>query len=293
MEVTPPLRLATRASLLAQTQSRQVADALEAATGRRVELLLVRTRGDLVQDRPLSQVGGKGLFTKEIEEALWAGEADLAVHSLKDLPTESPPGLVVAALPERVDARDALVGPSLDELPPGAVVGTGSARRSAQLLALRPDLQVRGIRGNVDTRLQKQRAGEFDAILLAMAGLVRLGRAAEAAPLDPERFVPAVGQGVLAVQARAEDRATLALLEAIHHAPTAACVEVERAFLEAIGGGCSVPAACHARWAGDSVTATAWFARGDEARRETLSADPLHARALGRELARRVSGRPA
>lgn len=288
-----PLRLGTRGSQLATTQSGHVARAIEAATGRPVELVILKTRGDQVTDRPLQQVGGKGLFTKEIEDALLAGDVDLAVHSLKDLPTENPPGLVVAALPERVDARDALVGARLDDLPPGAVVGTGSVRRSLQLRALRPDLEFRGIRGNVDTRIAKQRSGEFAAVVLAAAGLIRLGREADIADLlSVDACVPAVGQGALAVQARRDDRATLRLLEAIHHAPTGIRVACERAFLEAVSGGCSTPAACHCWWEGEAIAAAAVWAPDDTTspKRLVLRSDPLHAGPLGRELARRVRG---
>lgn len=197
------LKLGTRGSLLATTQSGLVAADLTRLTGVEVELVIVKTRGDAVQDRPLAQVGGKGLFTKELEDALLAGEIDFAVHSMKDMPSDMPEGLVIASVPPREDPRDALVGAALADLPPGAVVGTGSVRRALQLRATRPDLEVRGIRGNVDTRIDKQRRGEYAAIVLALAGLTRLGRAGDAtAVLSVDEMVPAVGQGALAVQAR-------------------------------------------------------------------------------------------
>jgi hydroxymethylbilane synthase len=287
--MTRPLRLATRGSLLARTQSGHVADAITAATGRPVELVIVRTRGDEVTDRPLAQVGGKGLFTKEIEEALLAGDADLAVHSMKDMPTDQPDGLVFGAIPRREDPRDVLVGARLADLPAGAVVGTGSARRVAQLRALRPDLDVQGIRGNVDTRVGRVREGRYAAIVLAAAGLRRLGRWDDVSEaLDVDAMVPAVGQGALAVQARADAAEVLGVLAAIHDAPTARCVDAERAFLRAIAGGCSVPAACHATLAGDTLTVTGLFAGADGLRRAVRSGPAAEAEALGVQVAAAV-----
>lgn len=291
---SPGLKLGTRGSELARTQSGHVAAALAAATGCAVELVIIRTRGDAVQDRPLAEVGGKGLFTKEIEDALLDGSIDLAVHSFKDMPTASPRGLRFGAVPEREDPSDALVGGRLDDLPVGAVVGTGSVRRRLQLLAVRPDLDIRGIRGNVDTRIEKLRRGEYRAIVLAAAGLRRLGRGEVIDQLLPTSvMVPAPAQGALAVQCRSEDREIAAMLESIHHAPTAACVAVERAFLEAASGNCNAPTACLARWDGDLLVAEAFLATDPEdartGRRLTLRADPLHGVALGRELARRLT----
>ncbi len=286
------LKLGTRGSKLALTQSGQVADALRAATRCEVELVVIQTRGDRITDRPLQEVGGKGLFTKELEEAMRAGAIHIAVHSMKDMPTDDPEGLTIACIPERVDPRDALVGAPLRDLAPGAIVGTGSIRRQLQLQALRPDLEVRGIRGNVDTRIAKQRSGVYDAVILAMAGLTRLGLADvadEAFAVDA--MIPAVGQGALAIQARVDDRATLELLETIHHEPTAICVAAERAFLTEIAGGCSVPAAAHAVWRGRQVVITGCFApEGGPLRRATLASDPLHVNAMGRELARTLRG---
>jgi hydroxymethylbilane synthase len=285
------LRLGTRGSQLAKTQSGQVAAALTRATGRPVELVIIRTRGDNVTDRPLQDVGGKGLFTKEIEDALLAHEVDFAVHSLKDMPTENPAGLVIASIPQRVDPRDVLVGSTLAALPQGAVVGTGSVRRSLQLRALRPDLEVRGIRGNVDTRIEKQRRGEYAAVMLALAGLTRLGRAEDATEaLDVEQMIPAVGQGALAIQCRSDDREVLGLLEAIHHPETGICVAAERAFLQEVSGGCSAPAACHARFVDGMVVADGvWGADADGPLvRARLQSDPLHVTPMGIELARRL-----
>jgi hydroxymethylbilane synthase len=210
---------------------------------------VIGTAGDRTQEsgEPLPEIGGKGLFTAELERALLEGEIDLAVHSLKDLPTEEAPGVVVAAVTAREDARDCLVARetgSLAELTRGAVVGTSSLRRSAQVSALRPDLEVRSIRGNVDTRIRKVEAGEYDAALLAAAGIRRLGlESAVSEWLPPETMLPAPGQGALAVQCRAEDDGILELLAAIDDPTTRAETSAERAFLEALGGGCAAPVA--------------------------------------------------
>ncbi len=275
------LRLGTRGSLLARTQSQWVADRLTAATGREVELVIISTRGDEVRDRPLAQVGGKGLFTKELEDALLLREVDLAVHSMKDMPTEGPDGLAITAVPEREDPRDALIGATLDALPRGAVVGTGSARRAGQLLALRPDLEIRGLRGNVPTRIRKQREGEYDAVVLALAGLRRLDLADEAAEaLAVDAMVPAAGQGALAIQSRVDDAATNALLSTLHDPVTAACVALERAFLAAVGGGCSSPVACHVQRRGDAYAGWAFVERAGEGIRAYREGGDVVARLL-------------
>jgi len=236
------LVIASRGSQLALWQARWVAAQLSAA-GHECRIEIIKTTGDKIADVPLAKVGTKGLFTKEIEEALLDGRADLAVHSLKDLPTELPEGLVLAAVPEREDPRDAVVGKKLADLPPGAKVGTSSLRRAAQLLKLRPDLQVESIRGNLDTRLRKLDEGQYDAILLAAAGLKRLGwgdRIAEI--LEPEQMCPAVGQGALAIETRAGFEA-VAMLD---HADTHTAVMAERGVLRALGGGCQVPIGAYA-----------------------------------------------
>lgn len=241
------LKLGTRGSALARGQSQWVADQLGAATGCRVELEIIETKGDRIQDRPLRQVGGKGLFTKEVEDALLAGSVDFAVHSMKDMPTEMPNGLVFGCIPVREDPRDVLVGLKPDHLRQGVIVGTGSARREALLNDMYRGLDIRGIRGNVDTRVTKQRTGQYDVVVLAAAGLKRLGRASDIDGFLPiPEMVPAVGQGALAVQCRREDTEMLALLAKIHCASSAICVEIERVFLTEMGGGCSVPVACHA-----------------------------------------------
>ena len=253
-----PLRLATRGSALALTQSRQVADALVSLhDGLRIELITITTTGDRVQDRPLHEIGGKGLFTKEVELALLAGEADFAVHSFKDVPVTMPlvaraeAELVVAAVPRREDAGDALVTPDgrgVSDLRRGATVGTTSLRRRAQLLALRPDLKIVPLRGNVDTRLARVTAGDFDATVLAVAGLKRLGRWDDATmrPLDLDAMLPAAGQGALALQCRCEDDGTRRMLAALDDEPTRRCVAAERALVLALHGDCTSPIGAYA-----------------------------------------------
>jgi hydroxymethylbilane synthase len=265
-----PLRIATRASALAVAQSKLVAEALERALGVRVELERVRTRGDRIQDAPLAGVGGKGLFVKELEEALLAGRADLAVHSAKDLPAELAPGTALAAFPERADPRDALVasrrGTSVASLASGARVGTGSLRRRAQLLALRPDLEIVGLRGNVDTRLRKLESEGLAAVVLACAGLERLGLAERIDErIDPRQMLPAVGQGTLALQTRAGG-ALAKDLAALDHAATRAATLAERAFLARLAGDCNVPLAAQARVEGDEVFLSGLLASPDGAR---------------------------
>jgi hydroxymethylbilane synthase len=239
------LVIASRGSQLALWQARWVEQQL-ARRGCECRIEIIKTTGDKITDVPLAKVGSKGLFTKEIEEALISGAADLAVHSLKDLPTELPPGLVLAAVPEREDPRDAVIGRRISELPPGARVGTSSLRRSSQLRQLRPDLEIESIRGNLDTRLRKLDEGQFDSILLAAAGLKRLGwdnRIAEILP--PETMCPAVGQGALAIETRTAGAGRDACA-ALSHPETRAAVMAERGLLAALGGGCQVPIGAHA-----------------------------------------------
>lgn len=253
--------LGTRGSKLALTQSQQMADLLRAThPGLQVELQVISTKGDRILDVALSAVGDKGLFVKEIETALLDGAIDLAVHSCKDMPSMLPDGLTLAAFPPRVDSRDALVLPvsdvpaqmtaadnPLQVLPTGAHVGTSSLRRACQLRALRPDLDLLDVRGNVDTRLAKLDEGQFDAIILASAGLTRLGLSARISyPLPPEIMLPAVSQGTLAIEARADDAATLGLLAVLDDAATRVATLAERAFLRRLEGGCQVPIAAHA-----------------------------------------------
>lgn len=244
--MTDPLVIGSRGSRLALAQSHQVATDLTRLTGTEVTVEVFSTRGDRIQDKPLPEIGGKGLFTLELEEALNEGRIDLAVHSLKDLPTEEPTGLILGAIPTREDPRDVLVGFAIDALPPASVVATGSLRRRCQLLALRPDLEVVDIRGNVPTRLAKRDSGQCAATILAAAGLNRLGiERGDCNAFTVDQMVPAVGQGALAVQCRANDADVLDLLSSIDDGLTRACVMGERAFLSSYGGGCNVPAGCH------------------------------------------------
>ena len=240
-------RLGTRGSLLALTQSKWVAAALEANGGPRVEVEVIRTVGDELLDQPLHEISGQGLFTRELDEALLSERVQLAVHSLKDLPTVLREGLCIAATPRRVDPRDVLVGPegkqtTLASLKKDAVVGTSSLRRVALLQAFRRDVTPRTIRGNVDTRLRKLDEGEFDAIILAAAGLSRLGLARRAGEwLERTAWLPAPGQGALAIVTRSEDSETRQLVGALNDPDSFAAVSAERMFLEALGGGCQVP----------------------------------------------------
>ncbi|GAB3590327.1 hydroxymethylbilane synthase [Angustibacter peucedani] len=239
-----PLRLGTRRSRLALAQSGQVAEAVRAATGRDVELVEVTTEGDVSREH-LTQIGGTGVFAAALRRAVLDGHVDLAVHSLKDLPTAPEPGLVVAAVPARSDARDVLVardGLTLGELPAGAVLGTGSPRRAAQVLALGLGLEVVPVRGNVDTRIGLVAEGTVDGVLLARAGLLRLGRADDATEvLDPLQVLPAPGQGALAVECRADDAELVAALAALDDPDTRAAVTAERALLAALEAGCTAP----------------------------------------------------
>jgi hydroxymethylbilane synthase len=257
------LRIATRASPLALWQAHHVRDRLIAADpGLQVVLLEMTTRGDQILDRTLSKVGGKGLFVKELELALLEGEADLAVHSLKDVPMELSPPFELAAVLERADPRDCLVSPrysSLESLPAGARVGTSSLRREMTLRSRFPHLQIIPVRGNVGTRLAKLDRGEYDALLMAAAGLQRLGLAERIVQLLPtETFLPAPGQGALAIETRAGDRAVAARLAGLEHAPTRAIVSAERAVSRGLGGSCEFPLAAHGRIDGDRLHLRAW-----------------------------------
>lgn len=247
-----PLLLGSRGSKLALWQANHVKTVLERARRVEVQIEIIRTTGDQITDAPLAQVGGtKALFTKEIEEALQAGRIDLAVHSLKDMPTQLPEGLTLGAIPPREDARDALIsrhGESWRGLPAGARVGTSSLRRQVQLRLLRQDLRIEPLRGNLDTRLRKLDAGQYDAIILALAGLKRMGWADRATQVFmTEEMVPAIGQGALAIEVRANDAELLTALDCLRDADTEAATRAERAFLARLGGGCQVPLAAHAQ----------------------------------------------
>jgi hydroxymethylbilane synthase len=267
---TALLRIGTRGSPLALVQARTVRARLAAALSESeeaIELVVIRTSGDTIQDRPLSEVGGKGLFTKEIEEALLAKRIDLAVHSSKDMPTISQPGLALAACLEREDPRDAFISreaKGFAGLPPNAVLGTASLRRQAIAKSLRPDLQVVPLRGNVETRLRKLEAGEVDATLLALAGLKRLGLQQHAtAILDVNEFLPAVGQGAIGIEARADDMHTLDALARINHPDTFDALACERAFLAELDGSCKTPIAGHATITVEALSFRGLIARPD------------------------------
>lgn len=294
------LRLGSRGSALALWQTEHVAAALRARDPELViAIAIIKTSGDKILDVPLAKIGDRGLFVKEIEEALLAGRIDAAVHSLKDLPSTQPDGLVIAAVLTRADPRDALVSPTygtLAALPQGAVVGTSSLRRKAQLKASLPHLTFKDVRGNVQTRLGKLDAGEYDALVLAAAGLDRLDlghRIGER--LTPAVSLPAVGQGALAVECRAADAATVALLAALEDAPTRCCVTAERALLRALEGGCQVPIAAHATLAGEILTLEALVAGldGDPVIRTTHTGPEAAPEALGLAAAADLKARGA
>lgn len=299
--MTAALTFATRPSVLARRQTQWVMAALQAIhPGLRCEERIITTHGDRALDKPLPEIGGKGLFTEELESALLSEQVECAVHSLKDLPVDAPGGLTIACVPERVDVRDALIshsGLTLQALPKGASIGTSSTRRAAQILALRPDLGTRDLRGNVDTRLRKAQEGDYDAIVLAGAGLIRLGLERHVTQwLALEEMLPAPGQGALAVQCRADDLPTLTLLAGLEHRATRKAVTAERAFLQVLGGGCAVPVAALGRTVGlqgseIDLTGLVISADGRSAVRVSRRGkDPLQ---LGEELAQEALGRGA
>lgn len=287
------LVIGTRGSLLARTQSEWIAARLrEAHPDLDVAIEIISTKGDRILDTPLAQIGDKGLFTLELETALLDGGIDLAVHSLKDLPTSLPEGLALGAVPQREIPHDALVAPkwpSLDALPAGAKVGTSSLRRAAQLRAYRPDLDVVNLRGNIDTRITRVHEGVVDAAILACAGIHRLGRREEIAQIiDPAVMIPAVSQGALGLEVRADDGETAAVLAPLHHAATAAAVTAERRVLAVLEGGCQVPLGAHGRVHGGALSLIACVCSLDGAQVlrcavEGAAADPG---AVGDEAAR-------
>lgn len=291
------VKIGTRGSALATRQAEWVKKALEASSdGIRVELVFIKTKGDRIQDVPLAKVGGKGLFVKEIEEALIAGRVDLAVHSMKDVPAELPPQLTIGCIPEREDPRDVLVTngdfSSIRELPPGASVGTSSLRRQSQLLHYRPDIKVESLRGNLDTRLKKLKAGNFHAIILAAAGIHRMGwEEVITSYFAPEEFLPAIGQGALGIEVRKDDEEMLKLISIIHDRKTATCVEAERSFLGELEGGCQVPIGGFCRFIeSDKIEMTGMVATldGREMYKETFTGSPADAGSIGRELAKKL-----
>ena len=297
---TEIVKIGTRGSPLALAQAHETRARLAAATGRPesdFEIVVIKTSGDMILDRPLSEVGGKGLFTKEIETALLDGSIDLAVHSSKDMPTQLPDGLSISAFLPREDVRDAFLSPtatSLAELPAGAKVGTSSLRRRAMVKRLRPDLEVVEFRGNVQTRLKKLGDGVADATLLAYAGLKRLGQEAVVTSLiATEDFLPAVGQGAICIESRVGDDATNAMIAKIHHAETAVALTLERAFLAELDGSCRTPIAGLARVDGDTVRFEGLILRpdGSEAHAITRSGPIAEAEALGRDAGRELKAR--
>lgn len=295
------LTIGSRGSKLALWQANWVRDTLISLHERlEVRIEIIKTSGDVMRDVPLAVIGGKGVFTKEIEEALLDGRIDLAVHSLKDLPTILPRGLQLSAISEREDARDALILPagkaaeataSLDSLPEGAIVGTSSQRRMAQLKHLRNDIRIKDLRGNVDTRLRKLDEGEYDAIILAAAGLRRLGfghRISHA--ISTETILSAVGQGALAIETRADDAPTIQFIQPINHEPTRRACTAERALLRALGGGCQTPIAAHALVEHDRLKLDGLVASvsGDQLVRDRLEAEATEAEQAGAALAKRL-----
>lgn len=292
-------RIGSRGSQLALWQADWVKTALERAHGAKVAIQIIKTTGDKITDVPLAKVGTKGLFTKEIEEALLAGSIDLAVHSLKDLPTELPDGLVIGAVSEREDARDALAtreAANFAALPRGARIGTSSLRRQAQLKAARPDLEILPLRGNLDTRLRKLDKGNYDAVVLAAAGLKRLGQAHRVAEyFAPDIICPAIGQGALGIEIRANDPRTAAAICFLDHAGTRSATAAERALLRRLGGGCQVPIAAYGEVAGDRLRLIGLVISldGRAVVRGEAEGEPARAEEVGMRLAEELLARGA
>jgi hydroxymethylbilane synthase len=286
------IRIATRKSPLAMWQAEHVKAALEAAhPGIKVELLGMTTKGDRILDTPLAKIGGKGLFIKELEVGMLEGTADIAVHSMKDVPVEFPEGLELAVIMEREDPRDAFVSndfETIDNLPEGATVGTASLRRQCQLQARRPDLKITPLRGNVNTRLAKLDNGDYDAIILAAAGLLRLGfRDRVRAFIEPEESLPAIGKGAIGIECRSDDERIKALIAPLHHAETSTRLAAERAMNERLSGGCQVPIAGHATLEGETLTIHGLVGEPDGSRiiRANRSGPSAEAVALGTAVA--------
>ena len=298
--MTPkPLRIGTRGSALALWQARSIAQQLRASTGVEPELIIIKTSGDKFQQVSFNQIGTKGVFIKELEDALVEERIDLAVHSMKDVPTELPAGLMIAAIGKREDVRDALLSAAshtLASLPQGARVGTSSLRRQSQLLHARRDLRLLELRGNVDTRIEKLKRGDYDAIVLAKAGLDRLGLAGNISEvLPPEVSLPAAGQGAIGIEARAADAATMHALVALEHAETRSAVTAERSALAGLGGGCQVPIGAWGRVESGQLLLDVVVLTPDGTQRihERDSGSPSDADALGRRVARTLRDRGA
>ena len=287
--------IGTRGSALALWQANHVKQNIETAfPDVHVDINIIKTTGDRITDRPLAMVGGKGLFVKEIEAALLDGSIDLAVHSMKDMPGELPDGLEIGAIPERANPFDVLIcdrGTLLKEYHKGAVIGTSSLRRGSQLKHVRPDLEIKSIRGNLDTRLKKLKSGEYDAIVLAAAGLERLGQGSEITEyLTETDMVPAVGQGALCIETRENDPEMAEILSVLDHESTRTCVTGERAFLKEIEGSCHIPVACFGKHQDGKILFTAVVASEDGASfiKETIESTPEQVVEKGRELAKLV-----
>jgi len=294
---TPPKKLviASRESALALWQARHIQARLQALyPDTTVEILGMTTTGDQILDSPLARIGGKGLFVKELEQALADGRADLAVHSMKDVPMNLPEGFALAATGEREDPRDAFVSvrfESLEDLPEGSIVGTSSLRRQSQLQARFPHLRIESLRGNLQTRLRKLDEGQYAAIILAAAGLIRLGLESRITQLiDPEQSIPAVGQGALGIEIRADRDDVRALIQPLNHPETAACVEAERAMSRALAGSCTVPLGAYAQVRGNQLHMVGFVASvdGSEIVRAEASSEPSHADSLGKSLAQKL-----
>ncbi len=286
------IRIGTRGSQLALWQANHIKSSIEKLFPElEVEIITISTKGDRITDRPLSMVGGKGLFVKEIENALLNNDIDLAVHSMKDMPGELPEGLIIGAIPERENPFDAMISRDnklLADYPVNARIGTSSLRRGSQLKAARPDLEILSIRGNLDTRLKKLKSGQYDAIVLAAAGLRRLGQEDEITQyLDENLMVPAVGQGALCIETRENDENIALVMEKLDHGPTRICVTGERAFLKQIEGSCHIPVACYGEIKEDQVIMTALVASedGQEVIKETITSPVNTIEDQGRKLA--------
>lgn len=288
------LVIGTRGSKLALWQSEYIKAKLEQATGLPVSLMVIKTTGDKILDVPLAKVGGKGLFTKELEVELLAGTVDLCVHSMKDVPTELPDGCVIAAMPERVDPRDVIVsgaGYDLATLPEGARLGTSSLRRRAQVVSLRPDLEIVDVRGNLDTRMRKAEDGELDAVMLASAGITRMGWADRISSYVPvSQVVPAVGQGAIGIEIREDDEFMRHVMEGIGHPETMECVTAERVVMRSLEGGCQVPIGAYARYEDGLLVMDAFVGSVDGTRvcREQLQGDAGAPEALGEAMVARL-----
>ncbi|MCL4486437.1 MAG: hydroxymethylbilane synthase [Nitrospiraceae bacterium] len=298
-EVNPsPIRIGTRGSELALWQARHVAQLIEKSAEMPSELKIIKTTGDMILSVPLSQVGGKGLFVKEIEDALLEGSIDLAVHSMKDVPAFLPEGLILGAILSREDPRDAFVSvlhPSLESLPPGSRIGTSSLRRIAQLRHFRSDLEFVSLRGNVGTRLRKMEEGQVDAIILAAAGLIRLGYTDRIRQFLPTGLsLPAVGQGALGLEYREKDRRIGNILARIADRETTLCVQAERGVLAALNGGCQLPLAAHGRLLPDGlieIVARVLDPEGTTLLEESITGEAIHAENLGKEAGKRLLDR--